>query len=79
MADAFKIANGFLPVNVEFPAPVPTRLLVPDDLSLSLIILLFNARLVVYPFGAGAPGTADWPLLELEDEESVLLLEAVVP
>ena len=38
MADALRIANGFLPVNVEFPPPAPIRLLVPDDLSLSLII-----------------------------------------
>ena len=34
------MAKGFLPVNVELPCPVPTKLLVPDDLSLSLIIFL---------------------------------------
>ena len=45
MADAFRIANGFLPVKVELPDPVPTKLLVPEDLSLSLIILLFKAEL----------------------------------
>ena len=43
IADAFRIANGFLPVNVEFPLPVPTKLFVPDDLSLSLIIFFERA------------------------------------
>jgi hypothetical protein len=43
IADAFRIANGFLPVNVEFPFPVPTKLFVPDDLSLSLIIFFERA------------------------------------
>ena len=38
IADGFKIANGFLPVIV-FPPPEPTRLLVPDDLSVSFMIL----------------------------------------
>ena len=67
IAEAFKIANGFLPVKVELPLPEPTRLLVPEDLSLSLIILL-----------AIAP--PDWPLslsllplLLLEADELVLV------
>ena len=37
---ALRMAKGFFPVNVELPPPVPTRLLVPDDLSLSFIIRL---------------------------------------
>ena len=41
IADAFRIANGFLPVRVvPLPVPVPTKLLVPEDLSLSFIIFL---------------------------------------
>ena len=38
IAEAFRTANGFLPVRVD--PPEPTRFLVPDDLSLSLIIFL---------------------------------------
>jgi hypothetical protein len=37
--DALRMAKGFLPVSVE-PYPLPIKLLVPDDLSLSLIIFL---------------------------------------
>ena len=40
IADALRIANGFLPVSVVFPPPVPIKLFVPDDLSLSFIIFL---------------------------------------
>ena len=40
MAEAFRMAKGFFPVNVVLPPPEPIRLLVPDDLSLSLIIFL---------------------------------------
>jgi hypothetical protein len=41
IADAFRIANGFLPVSVvPLPVPVPTKLFVPEDLSLSFIIFL---------------------------------------
>jgi len=41
IADAFRMANGFLPVRVvPLPVPVPTKLLVPEDLSLSFIIFL---------------------------------------
>ena len=43
IAEALRIANGFLPVNVEFPFPVPTKLFVPDDLSLSFIIFFESA------------------------------------
>lgn len=39
IAEALRMANGFFPVRVELPEPVPTKLLVPEDLSLSLIIL----------------------------------------
>ena len=38
MAEALRMAKGFLPVRVVLPLPEPIRLLVPDDLSLSLII-----------------------------------------
>jgi hypothetical protein len=40
IAEALRMANGFLPVRVELPPPVPTRLFVPDDLSLSFMIFL---------------------------------------
>ena len=66
--EAFKIAYGFLPVRVELLPPVPTRLLVPEDLSLSLIILLLMAE-----FPTSFP---DAPLLVLEADE--LLLERVL-
>lgn len=39
IADAFNIANGFFPVKVELPLPDPTKLFVPDDLSVFFIIL----------------------------------------
>ena len=72
IADALRIANGFLPVSVEFPTPVPTRLLVPDDLSLSLIIFLPNGWLFADPL---APFWPDDPLLALEEDEMVLFYE----
>jgi hypothetical protein len=48
IADAFRIANGFFPVKVVLPLPEPMRLLVPDDLSLSLIIF-FAMPLALFP------------------------------
>ena len=68
MADAFKIAKGFFPVRVELPEPLPTKLLVPELLSLSLIILLAMAP-PFWPLSLSLPD----PLLELEDEELVLV------
>ena len=68
IAEAFKIANGFLPVRVEDPDPEPTRLLVPEDLSLSLIIFEFKAL-----FPASFP--PEPPLRVLDADE--LLLDAV--
>jgi len=46
IAEAFKIANGFFPVTVWLFPPLPTRLFVPEDLSLSLIILFAIAELL---------------------------------
>lgn len=66
MAEAFRMAKGFLPVRVEDPAPVPTRLFVPDDLSPSLIILL--AMDAAIPFSYYLP-----PLLVLDADELVLV------
>ena len=37
IADAFKMANGFLPVKVELPEPDPMRLFVPELLSVSFM------------------------------------------
>lgn len=68
IAEAFRIAKGFLPVRVELPEPLPTRLLVPEDLSLSLIILLAIAP-PACPLSLSFPE----PLLELEEEELVLV------
>ena len=53
---AFRIANGFFPVKVELPPPVPTRLLVPDDLSLSFIIRFDIALFCAPPGPPVAPG-----------------------
>jgi len=64
IADALRIANGFLPVRVEFPCPVPTKLFVPEDLSLSLII--FFARPEFYYSYFGCEVLLDLPLLVLE-------------
>lgn len=63
------MAKGFLPVRVELPDPLPTILLVPELLSLSLIIL-FAIAPPVYPFSLSfAPD----PLLVLEADELVLV------
>ena len=61
-----RIANGFLPVKVELPFPDPTRFLVPDDFSLSLIILLAMDEfcVCVYPFSLSLPVD---PRLEAEE------------
>lgn len=72
IAEALRMAKGFLPVSVEFPTPVPTRLLVPDDLSLSLIIFLPNGWLFGFPL---PPFWPDYPLLLLEDDDRVLFYE----
>jgi hypothetical protein len=58
-----------LPVKVELPDPVPTKLLVPEDLSVSLIILLFKAELPYASF-------PEPPDLVLDADE--LLLETVL-
>ena len=46
--DALRMANGLLPVRVD-PDPVPTKLFVPEDLSLSLIIF-FESELFSLTF-----------------------------
>lgn len=43
MEEALRTAKGLLPVRVVDPLPLPIRLLVPDDLSESLIILFDKA------------------------------------
>lgn len=68
------MANGFFPVSVEFPLPVPTRLLVPDDLSLSLIILLAIGLDPGVP--VLGPVVGDDPLLLVD--EDVLLPELLL-
>jgi hypothetical protein len=81
---AFKIAKGFFPVKVELPPPVPTRLLVPDDLSLSFIIrfdiALFCAPPYVLPGipvprPPATPAPSDPPLLV---EEFVLEFDVLL-
>lgn len=74
IAEAFNIANGFLPVKVELPDPVPTKLLVPDDLSLSLIIFLFK---VEFPSAYPLAFVLEPPLFELEfvEDDNELLVE----
>ena len=72
MAEALRMAKGFLPVSVEFPEPLPTRLLVPEDLSLSLIILLAMAP-PAYPLLLSWPD----PLLVLEEDEELVLIRVL--
>jgi len=68
MEDAFRTAYGFLPVRVE--PPLPTKLFVPEDLSLSFIIRLERLELA-----------GDYFPLELVDLllEEELVLEEVLP
>ena len=78
---ALRIAKGFFPVRVELPPPVPTMLLVPEDLSLSFIIRLDIGLLApAAPPAAAArppapPAPSDPPLLV---EELVLELEVLL-
>lgn len=69
MAEAFKTAKGFFPVRVELPDPLPTMLLVPELLSVSLIILLAIAP-PVFPLSLSLPAPL---LLVLEADELVLV------
>lgn len=86
IADAFRIANGFLPVRVvPLPVPVPTKLLVPEDLSLSFIIffamlddwdyLLFSPDAEFSRYLVLVPGVfCDDPLFVDELEELIVEL-----
>ena len=66
IADAFRMAKGFLPVRVvPLPVPVPTRLLVPEDLSVSFIIFLAMLDDWDYLEGSGL----SWDLLFSLDAE----------
>ena len=84
IAEALRIANGFLPVRVELPPPVPTRLFVPDDLSLSFMIFLAIPLAVLLYLDLSLSALefeeviwfALWePLLFVEEDEEFVLLE----
>jgi hypothetical protein len=72
IAEALSTANGFLPVRVLLPAPLPTKFFVPELFSLSLIILLATAEFILpsLDFSLG-----DEDLLDDEDVDDELLEE----
>jgi len=76
MAEALSTANGLFPVSVVAPFPIPMRLLVPELLSLSFIILLDIELLLVADILLPAVLLLllDFPL----EDDLVLLLEPLL-